>query len=309
MLLVEVEGRQGIAQLFDVPPLPYAGGQDRHRRRRRYRSTRWPSTPRRRSSNTSTCSTTSAWLAGRCAASAPSSSRRRSRRACATCCSPARSSEIVTRAREGQAAGLRRHRGGLPADGPHRPIPRRHQGGVGPGQGRAGALAGRERGQGAALRPHRRSTWSRCWRRCRSRRRSRRSSELQELDLPIGSVIVNRNIPAYLSADDLAKAAEGDIDADAVRSGPDQGAESPCPTATLPVCSPRPIQHATRITARAESAEQLDELDVSRLELPQIPDGVDLGSLYELAEALAIRASDERQGRQMTRIRPLRSSR
>ena len=47
------------------------------------------------------------------------------------------------------------------------------------------------------------------------------------------------------------------------------------------------IQHATRIKARAESAEQLDELDVARLELPQIPDGVDLGSLYELAEALA----------------------
>jgi hypothetical protein len=47
------------------------------------------------------------------------------------------------------------------------------------------------------------------------------------------------------------------------------------------------IQHATRITARAESAEQLDEIDVPRLELPAIPDGVDLGSLYELAEALA----------------------
>ncbi len=41
--------------------------------------------------------------------------------------------------------------------------------------------------------------------------------ELQELGLPIGSVIVNRNIPAYLTPDDLAKAAEGDIDADAVR--------------------------------------------------------------------------------------------
>ena len=47
------------------------------------------------------------------------------------------------------------------------------------------------------------------------------------------------------------------------------------------------IQHATRIEARAESAEQLDALDVARLELPQIADGVDLGSLYELAEALA----------------------
>ena len=46
------------------------------------------------------------------------------------------------------------------------------------------------------------------------------------------------------------------------------------------------IQHATRIAARGESAEQLDELDVSRLELPAIRDGIDLGSLYELAEEL-----------------------
>ena len=43
--------------------------------------------------------------------------------------------------------------------------------------------------------------------------------ELEELGLPIGQVIVNRNIPAYLPPDDLAKAAEGDVDADAVRSG------------------------------------------------------------------------------------------
>ena len=47
------------------------------------------------------------------------------------------------------------------------------------------------------------------------------------------------------------------------------------------------VQHATRITARAATAEQLDELKVSRLVLPTIADGVDLGSLYELSESLA----------------------
>jgi hypothetical protein len=31
---------------------------------------------------------------------------------------------------------------------------------------------------------------------------------------------------------------------------------------------------------------QLEALDIPRLELPAIADGVDLGSLYELAEAL-----------------------
>ncbi|HUO37091.1 MAG TPA: ArsA-related P-loop ATPase, partial [Mycobacterium sp.] len=43
--------------------------------------------------------------------------------------------------------------------------------------------------------------------------------ELQRLGLPIGSVIINRGLPVYLQPDDLAKAAEGDVDADAVRAG------------------------------------------------------------------------------------------
>ncbi|WP_006243874.1 ArsA family ATPase [Mycolicibacterium tusciae] len=110
--------------------------------------------------------------------------------------------------------------------------------------------------------------------------------ELKALGLPIGSVIVNRNIPSYLPPDDLIKAAEGVIDADTVRSElADAGIMlSDNDFAGLLT---ETIQHATRIQARAESAEQLDELDVARLELPQISDGVDLGSLYELAEALA----------------------
>ncbi len=110
--------------------------------------------------------------------------------------------------------------------------------------------------------------------------------ELQELGLPIGSVIVNRNIPAYLGTDDLAKAAEGDIDADAVRAGLADAGITLSDTDFAGLLT-ETIQHATRITARTESAEQLDEIKVPRLEMPALPDGVDLGSLYELAEALA----------------------
>jgi anion-transporting ArsA/GET3 family ATPase len=110
--------------------------------------------------------------------------------------------------------------------------------------------------------------------------------ELQELGLPIGSVIVNRNIAAYLQPDDLAKAAAGDIDADAVRVGL-AAAGIKLSDADFAGLLTETIQHATRITARAESAEQLDALKVPRLELPTIADGVDLGSLYELSESLA----------------------
>ena len=110
--------------------------------------------------------------------------------------------------------------------------------------------------------------------------------ELQGMGLPIGIVIVNRNIAAYLQPDDLAKAAEGDVDADAVRAGL-AAAGIKLNDADFAGLLTETIQHATRITARAASAEQLEELKVPRLELPTIADGVDLGSLYELSESLA----------------------
>jgi anion-transporting ArsA/GET3 family ATPase len=109
--------------------------------------------------------------------------------------------------------------------------------------------------------------------------------ELTDLGLPIGSVIVNRNIPTYLPPAELAKAAEGDVDADAVRAGLNETGITLSDNDFAGLLT-EAIQHATRIAARAESAEQLDELDLSRLELPAIRDGVDLGSLYELAEEL-----------------------
>ncbi|WP_025736344.1 ArsA-related P-loop ATPase [Mycobacterium genavense] len=110
--------------------------------------------------------------------------------------------------------------------------------------------------------------------------------ELAEMQLPIGSVIVNRNIPAYLEPRDLAKAAEGDVDADAVRAGL-KAAGIELGDNDFAGLLTETIQHATRIAARAETAQQLDALQVPRLELPAISDGVDLGSLYELSESIA----------------------
>jgi anion-transporting ArsA/GET3 family ATPase len=110
--------------------------------------------------------------------------------------------------------------------------------------------------------------------------------ELKGLGLPIGSVIVNRNIPNYFGPDDLAKAAESDVDADAIRAGLSKSGITLSDNDFAGLLT-EAIQHATRISARAESAEELDELDVPRLELPALRDGVDLGSLYELAEELA----------------------
>jgi anion-transporting ArsA/GET3 family ATPase len=109
--------------------------------------------------------------------------------------------------------------------------------------------------------------------------------ELQKMRLPVGSVIVNRSLPAYLQPDELIKAAEGDVDADAVRAELTKVGVK-LDDADFAGLLTETIQHATRLKARAEAAGQLDEIQVSRLELPNLADGVDLGSLYELAEEL-----------------------
>ena len=99
-------------------------------------------------------------------------------------------------------------------------------------------------------------------------------------------MIVNRNIPAFLPPADLEKAADGDIDADTVRAGLARAGIMLSDEDFAGLLT-ETIEHATRIAARAESAAQLDDLHVPRLDLPTIADGVDLGSLYELAEVLA----------------------
>lgn len=111
-------------------------------------------------------------------------------------------------------------------------------------------------------------------------------AELEELDLPIGTVIVNRSIPAFLPAGALAGTAAGDIDAAAVRAGLARVGIA-MPDAEFAGLLTESIEHASRIQARAQSAVELERLHVPRLELPTIADGVDLGSLYELAGILA----------------------
>lgn len=110
--------------------------------------------------------------------------------------------------------------------------------------------------------------------------------ELADMQLPIGSVIVNRNIPSYLQPADLAKAAEGDVDADSVRAGLEKSGITLNDNDFAGLLT-ETIEHATVLATRSEIAQQLDALKVPRLQLPAISDGVDLGSLYELSESLA----------------------
>lgn len=110
--------------------------------------------------------------------------------------------------------------------------------------------------------------------------------ELTRLDLRPGTVIVNRTESTYLTEDALADAAQGRVDAESLRAdfarvGLKVGDEDFAGLLT------ETIEHAIRCQAQRVSAEELSGLDVTQLELPQLSDGVDLGGIYELAEKLA----------------------
>src|SRR4051794_1278959 len=89
--------------------------------------------------------------------------------------------------------------------------------------------------------------------------------ELHGMELPIGSVIVNRTLPVYLQQDDLTKAAEGDVDADTVRKSLQVSGITLSDNEFAGLLT-ETIEHATRLHARAESAEQLDQIHVPCLE-------------------------------------------
>lgn len=110
--------------------------------------------------------------------------------------------------------------------------------------------------------------------------------ELTSLDLRPGTVIVNRTESTYLSEDALAEAADGRVDVDELRSAFDSVGLKVDEDDFAGLLT-ETIEHAIRCQAQRVSAEELSGLDVTQLELPQLTDGVDLGGIYELADKLA----------------------
>ncbi|WP_280312462.1 ArsA family ATPase [Nocardia abscessus] len=110
-------------------------------------------------------------------------------------------------------------------------------------------------------------------------------AELTAADLRIGTVIVNRATEGQLPPELRVRAARGDLDADAVRAGL-ASAGITLSDSDFQGLLTETIEHSATLQAQDDSAEELAKVDISRLYLPALPDGMDLGGLYELAEHL-----------------------
>jgi anion-transporting ArsA/GET3 family ATPase len=110
-------------------------------------------------------------------------------------------------------------------------------------------------------------------------------AELRAVNLPVGGVVVNLIRPQDLSADDLAAARAGTLDRSLIgRDLAAAGVEDD--DGLVDGLLAEAHDHAERRALEDSQRTLVDELDVPTYELPRLPEGVDLGALYELAGLL-----------------------
>jgi len=110
-------------------------------------------------------------------------------------------------------------------------------------------------------------------------------ADLAAAELRPGAVIVNRIRPPRLPARSVLAAAGGRVDAARVRAGL-TSAGLDLDAEDIDGLVEQTVEHATRVLAEQAAREQLTEVDLPAVELPDIADGIDTAALYELAEAL-----------------------
>lgn len=110
--------------------------------------------------------------------------------------------------------------------------------------------------------------------------------DLTEAGLPIGGVMINMEHPPMLGPADLAAAGDGTLDTgEIVRGLKSSGLEHDAET-TAAVLAAEAGEHAQRTALQRREKERLATLEQPRYVLPLLSDGVDLAGLYDLAEAL-----------------------
>jgi len=110
-------------------------------------------------------------------------------------------------------------------------------------------------------------------------------AELEALDLPVGGVVVNAVRAPLLDPLDLAAAEAGRLDTTALAAGLEKaGLDAPEPL--VAALAAEAVDHAARVGLEERGRDALAALPRPSYELPLLPDTVDLGGLYTLAGML-----------------------
>ncbi len=113
------------------------------------------------------------------------------------------------------------------------------------------------------------------------------AAELEQVGLPVGAVVVNAVRTPLMAPADLAAAEAGTLDRSTLVAGLEKaGLDAPDDlVATLTI---EATDHATRVALEERGRDVLGALHRPTYELPLLSDAVDLASLYELSEMLRV---------------------
>jgi anion-transporting ArsA/GET3 family ATPase len=109
--------------------------------------------------------------------------------------------------------------------------------------------------------------------------------ELTRAELPVGSVLVNFVRRTGLTDEALDAAESGDLPDKGLRDGLVDAGIKPT-EALVRALQDTAREHAQRVQLEASQRALVEKLDRPVVELPLVPDGIDLGALYELAQEL-----------------------
>jgi anion-transporting ArsA/GET3 family ATPase len=108
---------------------------------------------------------------------------------------------------------------------------------------------------------------------------------LSAAKLPVGGIVVNMVRPPLLPVDDLGPAAGGGVDREQVATGL-KAAGIEAGDARVDTLLAQARQHAVRLDLEEHERDELARIGRPTYELPMLDDAIDLGGLYELAGAL-----------------------
>ena len=111
-------------------------------------------------------------------------------------------------------------------------------------------------------------------------------AELESDGLPVGAVIVNLTRTPVLTEAELATAAAGELPSAAIRSSLARVGLSVHEDEIVPALLREAEDHAQRVALEEREMARITGLGLPTFVLPLLPSGVDLGGLYELADVL-----------------------
>ncbi len=110
--------------------------------------------------------------------------------------------------------------------------------------------------------------------------------ELRSDDLPVGGIVVNMTRPPLLDDEQLASAVAGTLPVDAITASLQECGLGAHADDIVPALLREAADHAHRVALEEREMTRIIDLGLPTMVLPMLTGGIDLGGLYELADDL-----------------------